>query len=90
VSLRLQCCVCGGYYPEALIGWWYEQTAKALRLGADGDGVALAVVAAPELKRGHLCSRRCAYAFEVLTGGKVEPSPWLQRRKAAELGKVAA
>lgn len=89
MSLRFTCCVCGGYYPEALIGWWYTETGKALKLGGDGADVALAVVAVPELQRGHLCSRKCAFAFVGLTGGKVEPSPWLQQRKASEPRRAA-
>jgi hypothetical protein len=89
VSLRLECCVCGGRYPEALIGWWYAETKKALQLGADGDDVALVVVEVPELKRGHICSRLCARAFVGLTGGIVEASPYLRIRKAAEPRRAA-
>lgn len=88
-ALRFDCCVCGELSPEALIGWWYEDTGKALRLGSDGDDVALAVVPAPVLKRGHVCSRKCGRAFVVLTGGTVEPSPWLRTQRAA-LGRAAA
>jgi hypothetical protein len=99
VSLRVQCCMCGGRYPEHLWGWRYVYTGVGLQLGADGEDEALQRVPLPELVREHLCGRKCALEFEDLIGGRVEVSWWVRapewlrgyrRERAEQTAKRAA